>query len=201
MKKVPYITLSICALSLVFQFFPNLIAFFEWESSNIRQGEIWRIFSGHLTHWTPNHLVWDLIVFAFLGSIIERSSRSIILALFLATSILSHFALTYASDFQIYRGLSAIDTALFTQALFILSKNSLHRYSFTLLAASIFGYIALIVKLLLEYGQEEPIFASSLGSNVSVATVTHIAGLVSALLIQAFYIIYKLEKKTPDRAY
>ena len=91
---------------------PSLV---EYDAVAIGSGQIWRVFTGHLTHWNLDHLFWDVGVFLALGTLCEWHSRRATLACIigsaLATSLVMYLTLP---EITTYRGLSGIDTGLFT---------------------------------------------------------------------------------------
>lgn len=48
--------------------------FFVWDRPALVHGEFWRLWTGHLVHFGPSHLVADLIVFLIAGVWLERIS-------------------------------------------------------------------------------------------------------------------------------
>jgi rhomboid family GlyGly-CTERM serine protease len=77
--------------------------------------------TGHFTHWSDEHLAWDLLVFFVLGLMYEARGRSRYVTLLFAASIVIALGVwTLVPDLQTYRGLSGIDTALFTSIAFTL---------------------------------------------------------------------------------
>lgn len=45
-----------------------------FSASDIADGELWRIVTGHFIHADPEHLVWNCLGMAILGTVIERHS-------------------------------------------------------------------------------------------------------------------------------
>ncbi|MCH6257045.1 rhombosortase [Puniceicoccaceae bacterium K14] len=184
MKKLPYFTLGLAGLSTLIQIFPAFQHLFQWDRTAIAEGEIWRIVTGHLSHWTPSHFAWDLIVFIILGLILEQRSRKTLILSTLTTIALSHIALSYFSEYIHYRGLSAIDTAFFAHGLLLWASHSFRSRNIASGTLSLIAFIGMILKTIIELRHPDPIFSSSLGQGINVATITHIAGLSSAILIQ-----------------
>jgi rhomboid family GlyGly-CTERM serine protease len=86
----------------------------EFDQAAIAAGQVWRIVTGHLTHWNLDHLFWDAAVFVGLGVVCARRStvRTVICLLGSAIAI-SFSLLVWCPEVLIYRGLSGVDSALF----------------------------------------------------------------------------------------
>ncbi|GMU24687.1 MAG: hypothetical protein AMXMBFR13_47600 [Phycisphaerae bacterium] len=55
-------------------FSPAATAALQYERTGLAAGELWRIVSCHLTHFSLEHLFWDVIMFAAVGALCERRS-------------------------------------------------------------------------------------------------------------------------------
>jgi rhomboid family GlyGly-CTERM serine protease len=92
-----------------------MLAALQYDRTSILNGEVWRLFTAHLVHWNHNHLVWDFLVFLACGGFLEWLSRkSLLLVLFGAALTVSVSLFIFQPVMEYYRGLSAIDMALFT---------------------------------------------------------------------------------------
>jgi len=73
------------------------------------------VFTGHFAHWSNEHLAWDLPVFFVLAWLCESAGRRRFAAALVGSSLLIPSGLwTLLPDLNTYRGLSGLDTALFT---------------------------------------------------------------------------------------
>ena len=81
----------------------------------IQAGQAWRLLTGYLAHWSLDHLFWDVLMFVVLGCLVESRSRWRLIGLCLGSALaISAVCPVVADDIPICRGLSGIDTALFT---------------------------------------------------------------------------------------
>ncbi|RKZ43442.1 MAG: rhombosortase [Gammaproteobacteria bacterium] len=93
-SHIPFLTLAILGLSLVTYALPEVSAAFIYDRKAIFEGEIWRLLSSHLVHFTNLHLFYDLLAFGMAGWIIEyRTYRyfgllCILMAFFISLSLL-----------------------------------------------------------------------------------------------------------------
>lgn len=53
------------------KWFQALCAFMEFDRASILKGEIWRLFTGHLVHWSAEHFYLDALVFMVQGIVFE----------------------------------------------------------------------------------------------------------------------------------
>lgn len=71
-RAVPWATLALAAVAgLALAVGPVGAAFF-YERDLILQGEVWRLWTGHLAHFGPAHLGWNLAVLLPAGGWLER---------------------------------------------------------------------------------------------------------------------------------
>ena len=120
----------------------SLGGFAQYDRAALLRGEIWRLVTGHFAHWSPAHLGWDLLAFLVLGVLCER--RRLLLAAVIAGTALaaSLFVFRFHPEVSAYRGLSAIDSALWTWfACFVAQR----RRTLAIVLFALFG-----AKLLLE---------------------------------------------------
>ena len=60
----------------------------QYSRSELGNGALWQIITGHLTHWNLNHLIADLAVFGLLGSMVESKSRKSFIVLHAGSAVL-----------------------------------------------------------------------------------------------------------------
>jgi rhomboid family GlyGly-CTERM serine protease len=126
--------------------------------------EVWRLITGHWTHWSIDHLFWAVLMFAVLGAELEvRSRRRFALFVICSALVISGHALWSQSALFVYRGLSGIDSALFVAfAIAQLRQPGRMRWLF---AAALFGFLA---KLGFESWSGSSLFADCEGFHVYV---------------------------------
>ena len=86
---------------------PTLLAF---DRLAIVQGELWRLWTGHLIHFSAHHLVMDLCALLLTGALTEQACRTkaLVIALGAAMPILSVGLLLRAPLLMAYRGSSGL---------------------------------------------------------------------------------------------
>lgn len=71
MVFLPLWTISIICLAIIIYLSPTLTATFIYDRQAIIEGELWRLLSGHLVHFSIKHLLYDTIGFGTAGIWIE----------------------------------------------------------------------------------------------------------------------------------
>jgi len=118
---LPIATLLLSAVAIWFELLPGLGDRMAFDRAEIAGGQYWRLLAGHLTHCNREHLLWDVLMFGILGAMIERRSRGWFLATFLGSAAAISLALWFGqAGIEHYRGLSGIDSALFTFAMLMM---------------------------------------------------------------------------------
>lgn len=101
----------------------SLGGFAQYDRSAVLRGEVWRLVTGHFSHWSLSHLGFDLFAFVVLGAICEPRDRRLFVTVMLATTLAVSLFLAFRADVESYRGLSAIDSALWMLAVFDLGRR------------------------------------------------------------------------------
>jgi rhomboid family GlyGly-CTERM serine protease len=87
----------------------------EFNRQVIANGEWSRLLTGHLVHWNFDHLLWDAITFLVLGvACLWRSVGRTVATLLAAAVAISGAIFFLQPEIETYRGLSGLDSALFT---------------------------------------------------------------------------------------
>jgi rhomboid family GlyGly-CTERM serine protease len=115
----------------------------QYDRQAILGGQFWRLVTGSLMHWSPEHLALDLGAFLLLGLVYERTLCSSLSALCLGLSLAIGLAIfVFLPQLDIYRGLSGVDSGLFATALALesaLARGQPRRWFWLLPAGAIFA--------------------------------------------------------------
>ncbi|CCQ89942.1 putative Rhomboid-like protease [Nitrospina gracilis 3/211] len=192
MTKIPVWTCGITVASLAVYFTPSLEKLFIYDRNAVFSGELWRIVSCYLVHYSPSHLFYNSIVFLIVGALIEQRSHSFLgpLCLVMALSI-SGVLLIFKPEIIYYAGLSGV--ACGAVVYYILLEASKQNNKRGLIYP---GLLLLLVagKLISEIFFGQTLFATT---NVEIKPVflTHFTGVLTAILF--FFSVgvknYKLE--------
>ena len=114
MKRIPVITLSMASAALLAGALPDIAHVLEFSREAFARGEIWRLWTAHLTHFGAGHLRWDVGALLLLGSVAElKSRRDWVVAVVVSAPVIVLAVWWLQPRFEVYRGLSGIDCAAF----------------------------------------------------------------------------------------
>ncbi|MFZ1986492.1 MAG: rhombosortase [Desulfatitalea sp.] len=108
------------------RWFHSFCAFMEFDRASILKGEIWRLFTCHLVHWSPEHFYLDALVFLALGIAFEQKiGRRYGQVLSIAGCVVGLALLIFQNDLAAYRGISGLINTQFVlgTGLFVLDAN------------------------------------------------------------------------------
>ncbi|RJQ16232.1 MAG: rhombosortase [Nitrospiraceae bacterium] len=107
--RLPLVTISVLLLSAACYMLPDMTALFIYDRQSVLSGDIWRLISAHLVHFSGTHLAYDLLAFGIAGSIIEiKGDRYLgLLCLMMAVSI-GIVLFIAIPDMRYYGGLSGL---------------------------------------------------------------------------------------------
>ena len=185
--RIAPFTFSIAAIAILAHFIGPLRNALELDRVLVWQGQWWRIWTGHITHFSAEHLFWDLGMFVVLGVLCERGRvRAFAMMMFAMSMVVSLVVGWTHPELTVYRGLSGLDTGLFTW--FIIDqvianlKCGNRRYAVLWFA----GVLALLAKLVYEIGTGTTLFVDA-GEFVPLVEA-HLAGaLVGMIPILAMF--------------
>lgn len=174
----------IADLTLVVFAIPEAAEALQWERGRSFPGSLLTSLTGHLTHWSRDHLIWDLATFIGLSILClrlipHRYGRCLGIA---ALAIPLEIALNQPS-FQSYRGLSGIDSALFGLLLAALWRRGSRTdgdQSAKLLA--VIGATGFLGKSLLELINGQTLVVDATAAGFTPAVSAHLVGLASGLI-------------------
>jgi rhomboid family GlyGly-CTERM serine protease len=173
----------LCVLALAA--FPAVPAeLLQYDRSAIRAGEWWRLLTGHLTHWSFDHLAWDVATFAVLGFFCERRSRRRFLTCVLGSSALISAAVwLLRPDLAHYRGLSGIDSALFVLLATTLLRAALRTRDHLTALATTAGLAASAAKTTWELATGAALFVNASSAGFEPLPLAHLIGGAAGLLV------------------
>ena len=115
LMRFPWISSLLCSAACLIFFIPAAETWLQYDRPAIANGQAWRLFTGHLTHWNLDHLVWDVVVLAVLGAWCERTglARIMMISMIVSAAAISMALWFLKTGIEQYRGLSGIDSTLF----------------------------------------------------------------------------------------
>ncbi len=171
-------SLLLSSLAVVIYLGPALGEWLAYDRAAIAAGQLWRLVTGHWTHWSADQLGWDLLIFALLGIFWERTGRRrrfLVCALGSAL-LISLTAWFLLPEMTIYRGLSGVDCALVTavavQSLRRSARSGQRGLSLALTAV-LAGYF---LKVLFEFTTGSTLFVNSQDATFTAVPLAHLVG-------------------------
>ena len=183
MKRLPWFTFAFAVLAVTVFRIPSLTDALQFDRNAFAQGQWWRLTTAHLTHFTGDHLRWDLLAFIVLGSMSERLSRpGLLMTIGIASVVITAGVWLAQPQFTTYRGLSGIDSALFgfvIADLFATGRRERHGFSIVVAVVALAGFSA---KSLFELVTGGTVFVEGSAAFAPVP-LAHLLGLAVGIII------------------
>ena len=174
-------TLLLSAPAVIFAVAPPVAAWLEYDRQALVTGEPWRAITCHWTHWSLDHLAWDLAAFVVMVALAWRASPRRTLATLAAAAALIPLAVWFVlPGMTHYRGLSGLDSALFMLIAVRLVREELAAGRRGLAAAVALVVAGFLGKIGFELATGATLFADS-SSFVPVPLAHVVGGLCGAL--------------------
>jgi rhomboid family GlyGly-CTERM serine protease len=144
----------------------------------VEGGGLWRLLTGHLTHWSIEHLGWDLLVFASVGIVLERGGdRALFLWCTLISAILISLGVWFLQpEMASYRGLSGIDCALVTLLATSLLRQALAAGRHGLAIGLAVVLLTYLLKISFELATGQTVFVDIERSGFNPVPLAHVIG-------------------------
>ncbi len=183
-RRFPGAALLLLLCALVVYAIPSLTTTLQFQRSLFEQGQWWRLITCHWTHFSTDHLFWDLIMFALLGAICERFSRMRTLVCLAASTLLISITVwLFAPELTTYRGLSGLDSALFTLLLSMLIRPAFAEKRWSAVASYLLLLLLFGAKVAYESITAATLFADHTAGGFVPVPLAHAVGAAIGLLI------------------
>jgi rhomboid family GlyGly-CTERM serine protease len=163
---------------------PSAGELLQYDRTQILSGEFWRLATGHLTHWNFEHIQWDLLMFVVLEAVCEmRSPRRMWMCTALSAALVSTVVFFWFPEVTAYRGLSGIDTALFTLLSLDLLRDALRQRTPAMALATGGLLVGFVVKTGYEAATGHAMFVDQHAAGFDLLIWDHIvAGITGAIV-------------------
>lgn len=179
-------TLAIAAVAIVLEFAPAWTAALSYEQDAIASGEVWRLVTGHITHWNSEHLLWDVVMFGALAGFVERRNRASAARLLIGSVAFISLGLWFGIPQVLeYRGLSGVDSALFTYAAMTLVVDAFASRRPALAAVGGLLLIGFVGKISYELATGATLFVDASAAGFTPLPLVHIVGAAAGILFAA----------------
>jgi rhomboid family GlyGly-CTERM serine protease len=174
------LTLVVAVAAMAAYLLPALTNLLSIDLANPQAIQLHQLLGCHLLHWSAEHLFWDLAMFCVLGGLCERWwPKQYYITIAVSAVIIPLLIMVFQPNISSYRGLSGIDTAIFSLMATNVCFASLRRSDWS--QAVLFGtlLISLVGKVAYEFVTGDLLFVSEL--NFIPLPLAHlIGGLVGA---------------------
>jgi rhomboid family GlyGly-CTERM serine protease len=188
LNQVPLTVWLVLTVGVVFCW-PWASHFAEYDRSLVGAGEVWRIVTCHLTHWNLDHLFWDTFALAVLGVMCERRTRAGWLTSLGIASVAIPLAIFFLQpEMETYRGLSGVDTALFSMLAIVTLHESWYDRDWkwlTVVCAFLAGFAG---KIAFELTTGGTVFVDSAAGDFTPAPLAHLFGILVGGLVGAMHV-------------
>ncbi len=183
-RRIPCASLLLSAAAAIVFLLPSLAVQLQYDRAALAAGQVWRLVSGHWTHYAFDHFFWDVTAFALLGLACERRSRSRFLVCVTASAVVISLSVwLWLPGMSAYRGLSGVDSALFALLVAELWSEAVRSGKPTQAAIPVVCLAAFLLKISFELATGNNLFVQSRGSGPVGVPFAHIAGAVVGLLV------------------
>lgn len=183
LRQLPWLTLLTGAVAALLFLAPESSAsILQLDSYAFAQGSLWQLFTGHLTHWSASHFIWDVAMFGLVGAMVEmRSRRAWIWVNLISAALISFSVLVIRPDLQFYRGLSGLDMALAGYWFLVIFRDSMSKRAVGEQWMWGGALALLFIKPLVEIVRGSALFVSDLGAGVENVALAHLMGVVAGV--------------------
>jgi len=181
-RRLPVWTLVISAFALIIFYLPQLGEMFVYDRAAIIHGEIWRLLSGNLVHFSIAHLLYNLIAWLIIGTIIELNAyRYFPMLIFSSSFLIGISLLLLEPELNLFAGLSGVVSAAVTYlCLYGIGEKGVWRW---LCAATLTGLTA---KTVIELGTGTSLMLLMSEENFVPVPLSHLVGIITALILFIF---------------
>jgi rhomboid family GlyGly-CTERM serine protease len=179
MRQLPFITITLCALSTGLMFHPAVDhALLYYDSALLATGNFWGLLTGHLIHVDTSHWFWNTLALAVLGTFLEtRSHKLMALSLLAGVAAVDVLLLSPLAEISQYCGLSGVLNTLLGVALYCYWLDTRSRWV-------VLATVLCLGKVLLELVMDTALLTHIAWPPYPPA---HLAGVVGACVLLFFY--------------
>jgi len=176
--RFPTVTLTLALVAVIVYCWPSLPGHLVYDRQAILHGEIWRLVTAPVVHFSTSHIFWDLVVFIAAGWRIEVAGyRRYGLVCCLAAVVPGSLFLLFSPELARYGGLSGLATgAVVYLCLCEAYRTGGNRVPWLAILA------LTVMKVFVESVTGAPLFASEATMPFRVLPAAHSIGIAAALI-------------------
>ncbi len=172
--RFPWVSDALAVICLAIALVPGSAETLQYDRGRVTDGEVWRLLSGQMVHWTARMALADLGVLLGLGAWLEARGerRGVVLALIFGAAFTALAVHALSPDLLVYRGSSGLASALFVLAALVVARSpGRGPRALALLAVALF-----LAKAGWESLTGQALFAGPLAPGVRVVPLVHLLG-------------------------
>lgn len=194
----PLATLLVCGAAGAVFALPHLQALLIYDRAAIDEGEIWRLITGNLVHFSPSHFLFDVVALFVAGVRMEmRGSRHVATLYPVSAAMVGATVYVGSPELSMFGGLSGIVMAAFTYLCLdgLRETGAWRRLCWVAL-------ILLVMKISIEMTLGSSLVSFTEAESPSFVPVpsAHIAGAATALILFASTNLAGFHKRRSCRA-
>jgi rhomboid family GlyGly-CTERM serine protease len=182
-RRLPGVSLLLSAAAVAAYAPTGVSEALQFDRALIAAGELWRVVTGHWTHWSADVFAWDLAVFAIVGAMCERMDRRRHLACVGASALaISLSVWLWLPELRFYRGLSGIDAALVAMLAARIGREKIAAHEWGWALAVVAAFAGFAAKVAFEMATGATVFAENAPGVAPVPLAHAVGGGVGLLL-------------------
>jgi len=156
-----------------------------WDAEALRQGEVWRLATGHLVHAGTSHLVWDVLPLLAIGLLFERTLGGRWWRVLAVSAIVVSGGLLL-TDLARYCGLSGVLNGLWIAGALAAAReeSAAGRHAMAWVYRGCLG--ADVAKILAETMTGAPLFTDAAALGADPVPMAHLLGAAAGFLCDRF---------------
>ena len=190
--RFPVWTLAICAGTALVYSLPPLAAILIYDRTAIADGELWRLVTGNLVHYSTGHLGYDLLAFLVAGIIIETNGYRHYPLLCLTAAAGIGMVLYWGEPAMFYyAGLSGVATAA---VVYLCLHGLIEKGAWQWMCVA--ALLGLGIKVAIEFTLDEPLLVAGGAKEFLPMPQSHLVGACVALFL--FVLLYLRKRSMPQ---
>lgn len=175
--RLPVVSLLLVLLAIPATFVEPIATAAQFSRLEVAAGEVWRLLSCHLTHWSFDHFLWDAVALLVLGVLCEPMGRRRFAGCVLAAAIAIPIAVAVLeTDIETYRGLSGIDSAVFALLAVSILGDAFSRREWVTFAGALAVLLGFCGKIGFELATGTTLFVDSQAAEMIPLPLSHLVG-------------------------
>jgi rhomboid family GlyGly-CTERM serine protease len=186
--RLPFVSLAVALVAAALSLSSDAASWLELDRQAFASGQFWRLWTGHLVHYGPGHLLWDAVTVLVFGAMLEADGRRGLrrrtiawIAVGAAGAIGAGFLL-FVEPLTAYRGLSGLASLFFVWWAAESCQDARRAGDRFRAVASGLALLAFVAKSLFEVACGDALFAPASAEGFVPVPLAHVIGAIIGLL-------------------